>query len=54
VVPTRLYELADAAEVLAANGIDLDKVAAVEGRIMSAFVRATKAEAGDVSGPAGD
>ena len=42
VEPTRVYELADAEEVLAANGIDIDEVASVEGQVMSAFVRATK------------
>jgi len=41
--PTRIYDLDDAREFLAAEGIDADAAAhRVEGRFMSAFVRATK------------
>ncbi len=41
--PTRVYEPADARSFLAEAGLDADVVAeAVEGRIMSAFVRARK------------
>jgi SAM-dependent methyltransferase len=41
--PTRVYELEDAREFLAAQGIDVDRAASlVQGRVMSAFVRAAK------------
>jgi SAM-dependent methyltransferase len=40
IVPTRVYELADAEEILAADGIDIDELTAVDGQLMSAFVRA--------------
>lgn len=40
--PTRIYDLADAEEILAADGIDLDELTAVDGQLMSAFVRAVK------------
>jgi SAM-dependent methyltransferase len=43
VEPTRFYDVAEAKTFLAAEGIDADAVAAlVEGRFISAFVRATK------------
>ena len=42
VVPTRVYHLADAADLLAEQGIDLDEFADADGKLMSAFVRATK------------
>jgi arsenite methyltransferase len=43
VEPTRIYDLAEAREFLGAQGIDADAAARqVEGRFMSAFVRATK------------
>jgi SAM-dependent methyltransferase len=42
VEPTREYHLADATEFLAENGIELDDIDRADGRIMSAFVRATK------------
>jgi len=42
VVPTRVYHLADAADLLAAQGIDIDEFAAADGQLMSAFVRAMK------------
>ena len=46
VEPTRIYDAADARAFLAAEGIDADKVAAqVDGRFISAFVRATKPRA---------
>jgi hypothetical protein len=35
-----VYELADAEEILAADGIDIDELTAVDGQLMSAFVRA--------------
>jgi arsenite methyltransferase len=41
--PTRIYEVDDARAFLADAGLDVDAFAAsIEGRIMSAFVRATK------------
>ena len=42
IVPTRVYEYADAHELLAGEGHDIDVLSTVEGRLMSAFVRATK------------
>ncbi len=41
--PTRVYSIDDARSFLAANGIDADSIAPhVEGRFLSAFIRATK------------
>lgn len=41
--PTRVYQLEDAREFLAGAGLDVDALAAdVQGRVMGAFVRATK------------
>lgn len=41
--PTRVYEIEDARAFLSAEGIDVDAIAPeVEGKFMSAFVRATK------------
>jgi SAM-dependent methyltransferase len=41
--PTRMYRLEDARESLAASGLDVDAIAPhVEGKFMSAFVRARK------------
>lgn len=41
--PTRIYQVKDAREFLAGAGIDADAIAPqVDGKIMSAFVRATK------------
>jgi SAM-dependent methyltransferase len=41
--PTRIYDIEDARAVLSGQGIDVDAVAPqVEGKFMSAFVRATK------------
>jgi len=41
--PTRVYSIADAREFLAKEGMDVDAIAAeVEGKFMSAFVRAKK------------
>jgi arsenite methyltransferase len=43
IVPTRIYEIDEAREFLAAAGIDADAVAPeVDGKFMSAFVRARK------------
>lgn len=44
--PTRIYGVEDARDFLAGTGIDVDRYAAeVEGRFLSAFVRARKPEA---------
>jgi 2-polyprenyl-3-methyl-5-hydroxy-6-metoxy-1,4-benzoquinol methylase len=46
VEPTRVYKIDDAREFLAGKGLDVDAIApAVEGKFMSAFVRATKPKA---------
>jgi SAM-dependent methyltransferase len=43
--PTRIYKVEDAREFLAGKGFDVDTIAAqVDGKFMSAFVRATKPE----------
>jgi arsenite methyltransferase len=50
--PTRIYRAADAREFLAASGIDADAIAPeVDGKFMSAFVRAVKPAAKDCCGP---
>jgi arsenite methyltransferase len=44
--PTRIYRLEDAREFLTVKGLDVDALAPqVDGKFMSAFVRATKAKA---------
>jgi ubiquinone/menaquinone biosynthesis C-methylase UbiE len=44
--PTRVYRVEDAREFLSAAGVDVDAIAPqVDGRFMSAFVRAVKVEA---------
>jgi hypothetical protein len=44
--PTRIYRVADARELLTAKGLDVDALGPqVDGKFMSAFVRATKAKA---------
>ena len=41
--PTRVYNIEDARQFLAGEGLDVDAIAPlVEGKFMSAFVRATK------------
>lgn len=41
--PTRIYDIEDARTVLSGQGLDVDAIAAqVEGKFMSAFIRATK------------
>jgi ubiquinone/menaquinone biosynthesis C-methylase UbiE len=46
--PTRVYHVKDARDFLQAQGIDADAVAPqVDGKFMSAFVRAVKPGAGD-------
>ncbi len=43
VEPTRVYRVEDARELWTAEGIDVDSIAPqVDGKFMSAFVRATK------------
>jgi SAM-dependent methyltransferase len=52
VEPWRVYQLDDARAFLADSGVDVDRVAPeVEGRIVSAFVRARKPEARGCCGP---
>jgi SAM-dependent methyltransferase len=51
--PTRVYSIEDAREFLTGAGIDADAVAPqVEGRFMSAFIRAVKPAATEGRGPA--
>jgi SAM-dependent methyltransferase len=51
--PTRVYSVEDARQFLTAQGIDVDAIApAVEGKFMSAFIRATKPSQKDCCGPA--
>ena len=46
VEPTRVYRTEDAREFLAGQGIDVDAIAPqVDGKIMSAFIRAVKPKA---------
>ena len=52
--PTRIYAVEDARELLAGKGIDVDALAPqVEGKFMSAFIRAVKPSAGFGEPPAG-
>jgi hypothetical protein len=52
VEPTRIYRAADAREFLAAAGVDADAIAPeVDGKFMSAFVRAVKPAAKECCGP---
>jgi hypothetical protein len=45
VEPTRIYNIEDARAFLSGHGIDVDAIAPqVDGKFMSAFVRATKPE----------
>jgi SAM-dependent methyltransferase len=51
--PTRVYSIADARQFLAGEGIDADAIAAqVEGKFMSAFIRAVKPLEKGCCGPA--
>jgi len=46
VEPTRIYNVEDACEFLASSGVDVDAIAPqVNGKFMSAFIRATKPKA---------
>jgi arsenite methyltransferase len=50
--PTRIYNVQDARQFLAGEGIDIDAIAPqVDGKFMSAFVRATKPAAASCCGP---
>ena len=50
--PTRVYRVEDAREMLTTAGIDVDAIAPqVDGKFMSAFVRATKPAAKSCCGP---
>ena len=50
--PTRIYKLEDARQFLTGHGIDVDAIAPqVEGKFMSAFVRAVKPSAKECCGP---
>jgi arsenite methyltransferase len=50
--PTRVYDFEDARAFLQQSGLDADAVAAdVQGRVMGAFVRATKPAPGSCCGP---
>jgi arsenite methyltransferase len=52
VEPTRVYQIADAREFLAGKGIDVDAMAKdVDGKFMSAFIRATKPGPAACCGP---
>jgi arsenite methyltransferase len=51
--PTRVYSIEDARQFLAGEGIDVDAVARkVEGKFISAFIRAVKPAAKECCGPA--
>ncbi|MFZ0037546.1 MAG: arsenite methyltransferase [Candidatus Acidiferrales bacterium] len=51
VEPTRIYRVEDAREFLSAKGIDVEAIAPqVDGRFMSAFIRAAKPKAAQTAG----
>jgi ubiquinone/menaquinone biosynthesis C-methylase UbiE len=51
--PTRIYNIEDARAFLSGQGVDVDAVAPqVEGKFMSAFIRATKPSSKECCGPA--
>ena len=51
--PTRVYSIEDARTFLSGQGVDVDAMApAVEGKFMSAFIRAVKPAAKECCGPA--
>ncbi len=53
VEPTRIYNIEDARQFLSGEGIDVDAIAPqVEGKLMSAFIRAVKPPAKECCGPA--
>ena len=50
--PTRVYNIEDARQFLTGQGIDVDAIAPqVEGKLMSAFIRAVKPSAKECCGP---
>jgi hypothetical protein len=50
--PTRVYRIEDAHEFLSQSGIDVDAIAPeVDGKFMSAFIRAVKPAAKSCCGP---
>ena len=52
VEPTRAYNVEDARQFLSGEGIDVDAIAPqVEGKFMSAFIRAVKPSGKDCCGP---
>ena len=52
VEPTRVYRIEDAREFLSGKGIDVDAMAKdVDGKFMSAFIRATKPDKASCCGP---
>jgi hypothetical protein len=52
VEPTRIYRVEDAREFLSSSGVDADAIAPqVDGKFMSAFVRAVKPAAKACCGP---
>jgi hypothetical protein len=52
VAPTRVYRVKDAREFLSGQGLDVDAIAPqVDGKFMSAFVRAVKPAAKDCCAP---
>jgi 2-polyprenyl-3-methyl-5-hydroxy-6-metoxy-1,4-benzoquinol methylase len=53
VEPTRVYSLEDARAFLSGQGVDVDAIAPqVEGKFMSAFIRAVKPSSSECCGPA--
>jgi ubiquinone/menaquinone biosynthesis C-methylase UbiE len=53
VEPTRVYTIEDARQFLAGEGLDADAIAPqIEGKFMSAFIRAVKPAAKECCGPA--
>ena len=51
--PTRIYRLEDARSFLESSGIDVDRIAPdVDGKFMSAFIRAVKPATKECCGPA--
>jgi arsenite methyltransferase len=53
VEPTRIYNVEDARQFLTGEGIDVDAIAPqIEGKFMSAFIRAVKPAAKECCGPA--
>jgi hypothetical protein len=50
--PTRIYDVEDARSFLSGQGVDVDAIAdQVQGKIMSAFVRAVKPKQTSCCGP---